>query len=65
MKNDNKHYKFINSETDNTIFFFSFPKSEKKPQILLEEIRKKLAYEKAIYVEHIYYVMSAESDFNE
>jgi hypothetical protein len=64
MKKDNKYYKFINSETDNTIFFFSFPKSEKEPQILLEEIRQKLAYEKAIYVDLIYYVLSAESEFN-
>jgi len=65
MNKDNKYYKFINSETDNIIFFFSFPESEQNPKLLLEKIRQKLAYEKAIYIDHIYYALSAESDFDE
>jgi hypothetical protein len=65
MNKDNKYYKFVNSETDNTIFFFSFLKSEQYPKMLLEKIRQKLAYEKAMSVDHIYYAQSDESDFDE
>ncbi len=65
MNKDHKYYKFINSETDNIIFFFSCPQSEQNPTTLLENIRQKLAYEKAIHIDHIYYALSAESDFDE
>ncbi len=65
MNNYNKYYKFINSETDNVIFFLSLPETEPDPKTLLENIRHKLAYEKATYIGNIYYTLSQESDFNE
>ena len=65
MNRDIKYYKFINSETGNTIYFLSFPKDEPNAIERLEAIRRKLAYEKGVYIENIYYSVSHESDFEE
>lgn len=65
MNKEQKHYKFINSETDNVIFFLSFPENEPNQEIILEDTRKKLAYEKGLYIGSIYFMPYIDSDFDE
>jgi hypothetical protein len=65
MNRDLRYYKFINSETGNTIYFLSFPKDEPNTWERLEKAREKLACEKGIYVGNIYYSRSTEQDFDE
>ncbi len=52
----NRHYKFVNNETDNIIFFQTIPQSEPEPEKILEETRNKLAIENGIYIGHIYFI---------
>ena len=65
MKKNSVHYKFINNETDNTIYFLSIPESEPDHEKILDSTKQKLAVENGIYVGAVYYVRSDESDFVE
>lgn len=55
-----KHYKFINSETGNVIYFLSLPESCSAKENELEKTRNKIAAEKGTYVGNIYYVLYDE-----
>jgi len=65
MENDLKHYKFINSETGNVIYFYSVSPEETNPEGLLEATRVKLASDNGIFVGNVYYMTSDDSDFEE
>lgn len=62
MKKDSKHFKFINNETDNVIYFLSVPKDDADYKIILESTRHKLAIENGIYIDSIYYVEAHEPE---
>ena len=62
---ENIKYRFINCETGNVIYYISMPYSECAFPETLENIRRKLAYEKNMYVEKIYYTAYSETDFEE
>ena len=62
MEKCTKHYKFINSETGNVIYYLSCPPDEPNEESILENMRQKLAYEKKMYIEHIYYSRYTDSD---
>lgn len=62
MENNPKHYKFINSETGNVIYYLTCPPDEPNEESVLEAIRQKLAYEKEMYIEHIYYSRYTDND---
>ena len=55
-KDNNKHFKFINNETGNVIYFLSVPADKHESKELLEITRHKLAVENGIYIENIYYI---------
>jgi hypothetical protein len=65
MKKNSVHYKFINNETDNIIYFLSIPESEPDHEKILEATKNKLAIENGIYIGAVYYIKSDESDFEE
>ena len=55
-KDNNKHYKFINSETGNVIYFLSVPAHKQEATGILESAKHRLAVENGIYIENIYYI---------
>jgi len=65
MKKDCKHYKFINNETDNVIYFLSVAKDNPDSKKVLEDTRHKLAIQNGIYVGSIYYIEIPETEINE
>ncbi|MBV8389173.1 MAG: hypothetical protein JO080_05175 [Mucilaginibacter sp.] len=65
MKKDNKHYKFVNNETDNVIYFLSVPKNSPDHKKVLEDTRHKLAIQNGIYIGNIYYIEIQETDTHE
>ena len=65
MKKDCKHYKFINNETDNVIYFLSVPKDSPDSKKELEEDRQKLAVQNGIYIDSIYYIEIPETEIHE
>lgn len=65
MKKDNKHYKFVNNETNNVIYYLSIPKDEANAKTTLENTRHKLAIENGIYIGSIYYIEVPESAITE
>jgi hypothetical protein len=65
MKENCIHYKFINNETDNIIYFLSIDKSEPDHEKILDIAKNKLAIENGLYVGNIYHIKSDESDFAE
>jgi len=65
MDRNLKYYKFINGETGNVIYFISLPVDECNTAEKLEDIRKKLAYEKEMFLGNIYYSSFSEIDFEE
>jgi hypothetical protein len=64
MKKDCKHYKFINSETDNVIYFLSVPKDTPNGKKVLEDARHKLAIQNGIYIGNIYYIEIPETEIH-
>jgi hypothetical protein len=62
MKKDSKHYKFINNETDNVIYFLSIPKDDNNHKKKLEDTKHKLAIENGIYIGSIYYIEIPEKE---
>ena len=62
MDTSTKHYKFINSETGNVIYYLSCSPDEPNEESILENMRQKLAYEKKMYIEHIYYSRYTDND---
>lgn len=62
MSKENKHYKFINNETDNVIYYLSIPAGNKNEKELLEGTRHKLAIENGIFIGSIYYVEEGVKD---
>jgi len=65
MKKDNKHYKFINNETGNVIYYLSIPNDEANMKTTLENTRHKLAIENGIYIDSIYYIEVSEDAITE
>ena len=65
MKKDSKHYKFINNETDNVIYYLSIPRDEDNIKTTLENTRHKLAIENGIYIGSIYYIEVSENAVTE
>ncbi|HJP62890.1 MAG TPA: hypothetical protein VJ844_05580 [Mucilaginibacter sp.] len=56
MTKNVKHYKFVNNETGNVIYFLSVPKDKTDAKDILENTRHKLAIENGIYIGSIYYL---------
>lgn len=52
-----RHYKFINSETGNVIYFLSVCESSQNVDAQLEAARLKIASENGIFWGNIYYVL--------
>ncbi|HTK21418.1 MAG TPA: hypothetical protein VL442_17990 [Mucilaginibacter sp.] len=65
MKKDSKHYKFINNETDNVIYFLSVPKDSPDDKKILEDTKHKLAIQNGIYIGNIYYIEIPETEIHE
>ena len=65
MKKDSKHYKFINNETDNVIYFLSVPENSPDCKKVLEDTRHKLAIQNGIYIDSIYYIEIPETEIHE
>jgi len=65
MKKNSKHYKFINNETDNVIYYLSIPVDEANVKTTLENTRHKLAIENGIYIGSIYYIEVPENAISE
>lgn len=61
MNKHHKHYKFINNETDNVIYFLSVPVDKTDLKETLESTRHRLAIENGIYIDSIYYVEEIEN----
>jgi hypothetical protein len=62
MSKNHKHYKFINNETDNVIYYLSVPADKNDLKETLEATKHKLAIENGIFIESIYYVEDADRD---
>jgi hypothetical protein len=62
MKKEHKHYKFINNETDNVIYYLSVPANKADAKEVLESARHKLAIENGIFIESIYYLEDGGKD---
>jgi hypothetical protein len=65
MKKDNKHYKFINNETGNVIYYLTISNDEANIKTTLENTRHKLAIENGIYIGSIYYIEVSENAITE
>ena len=65
MKKDSKHYKFINNETDNVIYFLSVPKDSPDDKKVLEDTKHKLAIQNGIYINSIYYIEIPDTEIHE
>ena len=57
-----KHYKFVNNETDNVIYLLSIPADKPDHEETLENTRRKLAIENGIYIGSIYYIEEKQGD---
>jgi len=62
MSKEHKHYKFVNNETDNVIYYLSVPADHKNEKELLESTQHKLAIENGIFIGSIYYVEEGAKD---
>ena len=62
MNKNARHFKFINNETDNVIYFLSIPRDKADYKRALESTRHKLAVENGIYIGSIYYMEETEKD---
>jgi len=60
MTKASKHYKFINNETDNVIYFLSVSADKPDLKDTLENTRHRLAIENGIYIGSIYYIEETE-----
>lgn len=56
-----KHYKFINSETGNVIYFLSLPESSSAIENELERTRVKIAADNGIYIGSVYFIIDDET----
>lgn len=56
-----RHYKFINSETGNVIYFLSLPESLPSIENELERIRMKIAADNGIYFGSVYFILDDEN----
>lgn len=63
-ENNTRHYKFINSETGNVIYYLTCTPDEADEEYVLENMRQKLAYEKGMYIENIYYSSYSDTDWD-
>ena len=57
MKADNKHYKFINSQTGNTIYYHTFNDniSENNIKAELDKIKARVAIRNSLFLDIIYW----------
>jgi hypothetical protein len=62
MTKEHKHYKFVNNETDNVIYYLSVPADKHDAKEMLENTRHKLAIENGIFIESIYYIEDVEKE---
>jgi hypothetical protein len=56
MSKYHKHFKFINNETDNVIYYLSIAVDKADMKETLENTRHRLAIENGIYIDSIYYI---------
>jgi len=57
-----KHYKFINNETDNVIYYLSVSADKPDLKHTLESTKHRLAIENGIYIDSIYYIEDTEKN---
>lgn len=64
MKADNKHYKFINSQTGNTIYYHSLNSKLKYDEIKaeLDKIKAQVAIKNSLYLDVVYWEEIKEKD---
>jgi hypothetical protein len=62
MNKDSKHYKFINNETGNVIYYLSIPPDKPDSKAILESRKHKLAVENGIYIGSIYYIEDQDDE---
>lgn len=57
MEADNKHYKFVNSQTGNAIYYHSCNAklSEKEKKAELDKVKAQVAIKNALYMDIIYW----------
>lgn len=60
-----KHFKFINSETGNVIYFLSLPEGSSAIENELERTRVKIAADNGIYIGNVYYIIDDENLFDD
>jgi len=65
MDKSPKYYRFFNGETGNVIYFLSCTVDGQDEEQILEAIRQKLAYEKGMSIEKIYYSKTIDYDIEE
>ncbi|QKJ30931.1 hypothetical protein HQ865_14625 [Mucilaginibacter mali] len=65
MKADNKHYRFINSETGNTLYYYALDGILDEGQIKaeLDKIKAQVAIQNSLYVDIIYWEEMREDAF--
>jgi len=62
MSKATKHYKFVNNETGNVIYFLSVPADSAHQKETLENTKHKLAMDNGIYIENVYYIDVPENE---
>ncbi|HVS91252.1 MAG TPA: hypothetical protein VHE59_04415 [Mucilaginibacter sp.] len=65
MTKNTRHYKFINNETDNVIYYLSVQADKPGWKEILENTRHRLAIENGIYIDSIYYIEEHTQDQND
>lgn len=65
MTKNTRHYKFINNETDNVIYYLSVQADKPDWKEILENTRHRLAIENGIYIDSIYYIEEHTQDQND
>lgn len=57
MKADNRHYKFVNSQTGNTIYYHSLNSKLKRNEVKaeLDKVKAQVAIKNTLYLDVIYY----------
>lgn len=57
MKADNRHYKFVNSQTGNTIYYHTLNSKLKRNEVKaeLDKVKAQVAIKNTLYLDVIYY----------
>ncbi|MBS1530628.1 MAG: hypothetical protein JSU01_09995 [Bacteroidetes bacterium] len=62
MTKASKHYKFINNETGNVIYFLTVSGDSNHVKETLESTKHKLAMQNGIYIENVYFIEVPENE---